>query len=122
MDGTVFLRKLRKNLRYRLWFYLQERMKGIRVDALDSGANDYTTKPFGSAELVARVRSVLRSTRGAMGNLAGGLFELNGLAIDYDSRQVFIDNKEIKLTQTEYNIIALLSGACRKGAYIYIYN
>lgn len=109
MDGTVFLRKLRKESQIPIVVLSARTDERDKVDALDSGANDYVTKPFGSAELVARVRSVLRSTRGAMGNLAGGLFELNGLAIDYDSRQVFIDNKEIKLTQTEYNIIALLS-------------
>ena len=80
-----------------------------KVKALDMGANDYVTKPFGSAELMARVRSALRTSRHSTGQLPGGRFELGQLSIRYDSRRVFIGETEIKLTQTEYNILALLS-------------
>lgn len=80
-----------------------------KVKALDMGANDYVTKPFGSAELMARVRSALRTSRHSTGQLPGGRFELGELSIRYDSRRVFIGETEIKLTQTEYNILALLS-------------
>ena len=82
-----------------------------KVQALDKGANDYVTKPFGSAELMARVRSALRTSRHSTsaGRLPGGSFQLGELSILYDSRRVFIGESEIKLTQTEYNILALLS-------------
>ena len=82
-----------------------------KVEALDMGANDYVTKPFGSAELLARVRSALRNNRHCSdeGKLPGGKFVLDDLVIDYDARQIFIAGKGIKLTQTEYNIVALLS-------------
>ncbi|MEE1220064.1 MAG: response regulator transcription factor [Ruminococcus sp.] len=82
-----------------------------KVNALDMGANDYITKPFGSAELLARVRTALRTNRHSSekGKLPGGKFILRELVIDYDSRQVFISGNEIKLTQTEYNILAFLS-------------
>ncbi len=82
-----------------------------KVQALDNGANDYVTKPFGSAELVARVRSALRNSRrgSEAGKLPGGKFTLRELTIDYDARQVFLGATEIKFTQTEYNIIAFLS-------------
>ena len=82
-----------------------------KVQALDMGANDYVTKPFGSAELMARVRSTLRTSRHSTGtgHLPGGCFQLGELSIRYDSRRVFIGETEIKLTQTEYNILALLS-------------
>ncbi len=81
-----------------------------KVQSLDLGANDYVTKPFGTAELLARARAVLRySHRSDLGKLPGGKFVMGDLSIDYDSRRVFIAEKEIKLTQTEYNIIALLS-------------
>ena len=75
------------------------------------GANDYVTKPFGSGELLARVRAALRNHRfsAAEGRLPGGKFTLKDMEIDYDARQVCIKGVEIKLTQTEYNIVALLS-------------
>lgn len=87
-----------------------------KVLALDKGANDYVTKPFGSAELLARVRTALRNSRHSSdeGRFPGGKFILKELVIDYDARQVFIKDEEIKLTQTEYNIVALLSENCGK--------
>lgn len=82
-----------------------------KIKALDAGANDYITKPFGSGELLARVRAVLRNNRFSAeeGRLPGGRFVLKDMEIDYDARQVYIRSEPIKLTQTEYNIVALLS-------------
>lgn len=82
-----------------------------KVKALNMGANDYVTKPFGSEELVARVRTALRVTshRSDDGKYPGGRFETGGLIIDYDARTVSVDGAEVRLTQTEYNIVALLS-------------
>lgn len=77
-----------------------------KVAALDMGANDYITKPFGSAEFVARIRSTMRNFRRTTEN---SKFILGNLVIDYDARTVSIDENIIKLTQTEYNIIAFLS-------------
>ena len=87
-----------------------------KIAALDRGANDYITKPFGSGELLARVRAALRNNRFSAdeGRLPGGKFTLKGLEINYDARQVFIRKEPIKLTQTEYNILALLSENCGK--------
>ena len=86
-----------------------------KVDALDAGANDYVTKPFGSAELLARVRSALRNSRRSGEELyRERRFQLKELLIDYDSRQVFMRGEEVKLTQTEYNIVSLLSEHCGK--------
>lgn len=82
-----------------------------KVSALDAGANDYVTKPFGPAEFMARVRSALRNVRR---NTENSKFVLDNLTIDYDARTITLDGEEIKLTQTEYNIIALLSQHCGK--------
>ena len=82
-----------------------------KVTALDLGANDYITNPFGTEELLARIRAVLRSHRQGAGNEStpSGKYQLQDLLIDYDKRQVFVGKDEIDLTQTEYNIIAYLS-------------
>ena len=87
-----------------------------KVRALDLGANDYVTKPFGSAELLARIRSSMRTNRFSAneGKLPGGKFSIGGLVIDYDSRRIWVEGIEIKLTQTEYNILAFLSEHCGK--------
>ncbi|MDO4323262.1 MAG: response regulator transcription factor [Lachnospiraceae bacterium] len=82
-----------------------------KVEALDQGANDYITKPFGTAELLARVRAALRNSRHSqeMGAVPGGKFILKDMEIDYDRRLVLIGGREVKLTQTEYNIVTILS-------------
>jgi two-component system KDP operon response regulator KdpE len=87
-----------------------------KVKMLDLGANDYITKPFGSEELLARVRTALRNSRytSAEARLPGRKFTSDDLVIDYEARQVFIADHEIKLTQTEYNIVAFLSDHCGK--------
>ena len=110
-DGTEFLREIRRDSFTPVIVLSARTEESEKVDALDLGANDYVTKPFGSAELIARVRSALRSSRRSSGSemFNGSIYESNGLKIDYDARRIFIDNAEIKLTQTEYNIIALLS-------------
>ena len=87
-----------------------------KISALDAGANDYITKPFSSGELLARVRAALRNycSRADEGRFPGGKFSTKDLLIDYDARQIFINDQEVKLTQTEYNIVALLSENCGK--------
>ena len=80
-----------------------------KVDALDHGANDYVTKPFSSAELMARVRCALRTSMQHSRAGEDSVFISDGFVIDYGARRIFIDNTEIKLTQTEYNTIACLS-------------
>ena len=82
-----------------------------KVEGLDLGANDYITKPFGTGELLARVRVALRLNRySRTGDAAsGGEFQAQGLRINYDRRKVFVEGQEVRLTQTEYNIVAFLS-------------
>lgn len=110
-DGMEILRDIRKTSSVPVIILSARNDEYDKVRALDGGANDYVTKPFGSAEFSARVRSALRNTRRSVQN---STFTTGGLTIDYDARTVTIDGKEIKLTQTEYNIIALLSQHCGK--------
>ena len=86
------------------------------VKGLETGADDYITKPFGTAELQARVRAALRIHQQNMNRSLGGTknFQLGELVIDYDTRHVHIKGEDIKLTQTEYNIVALLAAYAGK--------
>ena len=115
-DGSVFLQEIRINYWTPVIILSARSEESEKVKLLDMGANDYITKPFGSDELLARVRSALRNHRysSSEGRLPGRKFNVDDLIIDYDARQVFINNCEIKLTQTEYNIVAFLSEHCGK--------
>lgn len=79
-----------------------------KVAALDMGAVDYITKPYGTAELTARIRAALRSSRRVQDGKTE-TFSLCGVKIDYGARRFFVNGKEIRLTQNEYNILALLA-------------
>jgi len=115
-DGMAFLEHIRKDSLTPVIVLSARVEESDKVLALDSGANDYVTKPFSAGELLARVRTALRNNRFSSpeGRLPGGRFVLKDLQIDYDARQVYIGKNEIKLTQTEYNIVALLSENCGK--------
>ena len=115
-DGMNLLNFVRQNSLTPIIVLSARTNEADKILALDSGANDYVTKPFGSGELLARVRAILRNNRFSAeeGRLPGGRFVLKDLCIDYDARQVFVKEEVIKLTQTEYNIVAFLSENCGK--------
>ena len=110
MDGEEFIRVARQDSNAPI-IVLSARMdEADKVSALDLGANDYMTKPFGTGELLARVRAALRNNRNStQSTTPGGTFTMEDLIIDYDRRQVSVDGKIIHLTQTEYNILFFLS-------------
>ena len=78
-----------------------------KVEALELGADDYLTKPFGAAELLARLKVALRHTHNS-GQIASPIFETGGLKVDLEKRQVFVASDEIHLTPTEYKLLAIL--------------
>lgn len=110
-DGLNFLKSIREEYSTPVIVLSARSNENDKVEALDMGANDYVTKPFGSLELLARIRSILRVSRHSAeeGKLSGGKFSQGSIVIDYDTRKFYFDGREIKLTLTEYNIIALLS-------------
>lgn len=79
-----------------------------KVSALDLGANDYITKPFGTEELLARVRAVLRNSRSSNQYEAKDKMRLQDLIVDFDKRLITFKGNEVKLTNTEYKIVELL--------------
>lgn len=111
MDGTDFIKEVRSFSSVPILVLSARTNESDKILALDLGANDYVTKPFGIGELLARVRVILRNTR--YQELDAGSppsnFSTNDLTIVYDTRTVTVNEQEIKLTQTEYNIVELLS-------------
>ena len=113
-DGTGFdfCREVRRTSGVPILFLTASDEEMDIITGLDLGGDDYITKPFSTGELLARVRAALRLNRySAMhgGNAPAGEFHAQGMRINYDRRKVFVDEQEIKLTQTEYNIVAFLS-------------
>lgn len=83
-----------------------------KVKALESGADDYITKPFGTSELLARIRTALRHVQlreGEQAQRQSGVFHTGDLEVDYDKRRVYVNGEDVHLTQNEYKIVALLS-------------
>lgn len=83
-----------------------------KVMALESGADDYITKPFGTSELLARIRTALRHVQlreGEQAQRQSGVFHTGDLEVDYDKRRVYVNGEDVHLTQNEYKIVALLS-------------
>ena len=108
-DGLELLKEIREEALTPIIVLSARYDEMDKVTALDLGANDYVTKPFGTAELQARIRTALRNSNPIVGCVSQGRFQSGDLMIDYDNRRVCIGNDELKLTQTEYNIVALLS-------------
>lgn len=108
MDGQQVLRELRE------WSSVPVMVLSVRaselqkVDALDGGANDYVTKPFGIQEFLARIRALLRQVPQGSAALASASF--GPLLVDFAYRRVTLDGSEIALTRKEYALLAHLAG------------
>lgn len=111
MDGMNILVKVREWSKVPVIVVSARSHEKDKVAALDAGADDYLTKPFGTEELLARIRAAIRHTRTPAGSdtLANtGLFRAGELTIDYGKRRVFIAGRDAGLTQNEYKLVALL--------------
>ncbi len=112
MEGIKVLRRLRE------WSDVPVLILSVRDDAdekvaaLDAGADDYVTKPFDTAELLARVRAAQRRSLTETGE---PVFESGSLCVDFAARQVKLGGEEIRLTPTEYALLRVLGTKCRKS-------
>ena len=111
MDGRTIIRSIRTWTQTPIIVISARSMEEDKASALDEGADDYITKPFGTVELLARIRTGLRHTRTMAENHEIGLtgcYRVGELEIDYRKLKVFIEGREIHLTPNEFKILALL--------------
>ena len=111
MDGTEIIKEIRKTSAMPIIVLSARTHESDKVNALDLGADDYITKPFGTNEMLARVRAALRGYRRRENenNAQRDKFSVADMTIDYEFRRITVGDSEVKLTQTEYNVIELLS-------------
>jgi two-component system KDP operon response regulator KdpE len=107
MDGSEVCRKVRDRADTPILILSARGEEKDKVAALDQGADDYITKPFGPEELMARVRAALRRSLGREGPLHGQLTR-GDLTIDFDRRRVHRGELEIKLSPKEFELLTLL--------------
>lgn len=106
MDGLEFLAKLRQWSDIPVIVISARSQEEDKVKALDSGADDYITKPFGNYELLARIRTAIRHS---IKTAHSEIFQTGDLSLDFDKHSLTVSGKEIHLTQIEYKIVALLA-------------
>ncbi len=104
LDGIEVIRRIRDGSRVPIIVISVRSHENDKVAALDAGANDYLTKPFGASELLARIRVAIRDSN----KTSDLIFSSGGLVMDQTRRLVTIYNEEVQLTPTEYSILRLL--------------
>ena len=108
LDGVEVTRRLREWSAIPIIVVSARGKEQDKVVALDAGADDYLTKPFGVGELLARVRVVLRHLAVANPETGDAVFELGQLRVDMSARQVTVDGKLVHLTPNEFKLLTVL--------------
>ena len=112
MDGMDILRQLRSWSSLPVVVVSARSHERDKVNALDLGADDYLTKPFGTDELLARVRTAIRHTRTTSGNnevAQKGTYTVGDLVVDFNKHQALVRGENVRLTLSEFRIVALLA-------------
>ncbi|QEY35120.1 response regulator transcription factor [Caproiciproducens galactitolivorans] len=111
MDGMEVLKAVRKWSGIPIIIVSARGNEKTKVQALDSGADDYITKPFGTAELLARIRTAIRhGMKMESGeDLPGGVYRRGGLFIDFERHLVTVDGRDVHLTPIEFKIVSLVA-------------
>ena len=108
-DGLAILKKLRENEKTAglpVIFVTAKTTELDKVRGLDSGADDYLTKPFGIMELISRVKAVLRRSERSV---PSNIIEIGKLKVDLVQRRVYVDMKEVALTFKEFELLKYLT-------------
>ena len=111
MDGQQIIASVRKWSRTPIIVISARTTEEDKAGALDLGADDYLTKPFGTIELLARIRTAMRHTRTTSDNdgiALSGKYEVGDLIIDYKKHRAYLNGNDANLTPNEFKIIALL--------------
>ena len=110
INGRNLVKEIRKESDVPIIMVTSRTSEMDEVLSMSYGADDYITKPFGTAELLARLRTALRHAHRAESIRSSKTpFRADGLLVDYDKRRVLVDGEEIHFTQKEFNLISLLS-------------
>ena len=111
MDGIDIIKQTREWSSLPIIVISARAQEKEKVAALDAGADDYITKPFGTDELMARIRTAMRHSNKIMGDHINSNrpYSAKGLTIDFDKRLVMVEGKEIHLTRVEYKIVSMLA-------------
>jgi two-component system KDP operon response regulator KdpE len=108
VDGQDVLRQLREWLKAPIIILSARDQEKQKVTALDHGADDYLTKPFGTAELLARIRVALRHASKSGSDADSSVFTTGDLKVDLSDRRVFVKGEEVHLTPLEYKLLTTL--------------
>jgi two-component system KDP operon response regulator KdpE len=108
MDGVEVARRLREWSAVPILVLSARGLERDKVEALDSGADDYLTKPFGFAELLARMRVALRHSMRSAGAPREPVFTAGALRVDLETRRIHVGDVEVKLTPIEFKLLAVL--------------
>ena len=110
-SGDIILADIRRQFTIPVLIISAKETTQNKIDLLRLGADDYITKPFGTSELLARIRTSLRHSNRMASNspLFIRPYKCQGLMLDFEKRMVTLDGKEIHLTPVEYKIVAYLS-------------
>ena len=108
MDGVEVTRRLREWTAVPVIVVSARGREHDKVTALDAGADDYLTKPFGVGELLARVRAALRRAAAVRQDTGEPVFEVGDLRVDLGRREVSVGQKSVKLTPIEFKLLAVL--------------
>jgi two-component system KDP operon response regulator KdpE len=109
MDGVELCRRIREVSSVPIIVLSVKGEERSKVEALDSGADDYVTKPFGMDELMARVRAALRRSGGTPASQENASFEEGDFRVDMDARRVHTQGREVRLTPKEFDLFVYMA-------------